>query len=61
MDMDQSKEFVLSPATRSRVRQVLSEHRRARLDLRRDVPKLKGKHIYYTVIQADFLPNTKES
>jgi len=61
MDIHQSIEFDLSPATQPRVRQVLNERRRAHIDLRRDVLKLKGNHVYYTVIQADFLPNTKES
>jgi len=61
IDIRQNMEFDLSPATQPRVRLVLNERRRARIDLRRDVLKLKGNHIYYTVIQADFLPNTKES
>jgi len=61
MDIAQSKESVLSPATQSRVRQVLNERQQTHVDIRRDVLKLKGKHIYYTIIQADVLPNTKES
>jgi len=61
IDICQNMEFDLSPATQPRVRQVLNERRQARIDLRRDVLKLKGNHIYYTVIQADFLLNTKES
>ena len=61
MDIHQSKESVLSPATQSRVQQVLNRRRQARIGLTRDVLKLKGNHIYYTIIQADFLPNMKDS